>query len=82
MIVSLVFLQDSLEPSMVPFEKSHSFSWFDDQVCMTFIIAQHGICFNAKEIAVVNRVDLVSEMLASSNKYNGIGEICQSGYEN
>ena len=76
-----VFLQDSLEPSMVPFEKSHSFSWFDDQMCMTSTIAEHGICFYAKEIAVVgsnfgsvNRMDLVSEMLASSTNTMALGK--------
>ena len=82
MIVSFVFLQDSLEPSMVPFEKSHSFSWFDDQMCMTSTIAQHGICFYAKEIAVVgsnvgsvNRMDLVSEMLTSSTNTMALGKL-------
>ncbi|XP_057490564.1 uncharacterized protein LOC130776382 [Actinidia eriantha] len=75
-------IRDSLEPSTVPFEKSHSFSWFDDQVCMTSTIAQHGICFYAKEIAVVgsnvgsvNRMDLVSEMLASSTNTMALGKL-------
>ncbi|GFY85345.1 P-loop containing nucleoside triphosphate hydrolases superfamily protein [Actinidia rufa] len=75
-------IRDSLEPSMVPFEKSHSFSWFDDQVCMTSTIAQHGICFYAKEIAVVgsnvgsvNRMDLVSEMLTSSTNTMALGKL-------
>ncbi|KAL6962143.1 hypothetical protein U1Q18_037097 [Sarracenia purpurea var. burkii] len=73
---------DSLGPSMVPSEKSHSFIWYDDQMWMTSTIAEHGICFYAKEIAAaelnkcyVNRMDLSLEMLASSTSTMALGKL-------
>ncbi|KAA8546400.1 hypothetical protein F0562_002861 [Nyssa sinensis] len=73
---------DSLEPSMVPCEKSNAFSWYDDQLQMISTIAQHGICFYANEIAAVgskmgssSRVDLAWEMLASSTDTMALGKL-------
>ncbi|KAL7246280.1 hypothetical protein ACSBR2_001409 [Camellia fascicularis] len=73
---------DSLDPSMVPSEKSHSFSWYDDQLWMASTIAQHGFCFYAKEIVAVgsnsssvNRMDLALEMLASSTNTTALGKL-------
>ncbi|KAM7507737.1 hypothetical protein LguiA_018190 [Lonicera macranthoides] len=73
---------DSLEPSMVPCEKSHSFSWCEDQLQMTSTMAQHGMCLYAKEISVVgsnidslSRVDLAWEMLTSSTNTMALGKL-------
>uniref|UniRef100_A0A5B7B8E5 AAA+ ATPase domain-containing protein n=1 Tax=Davidia involucrata TaxID=16924 RepID=A0A5B7B8E5_DAVIN len=73
---------DYLEPAMVPCEKSHAFSWHDDQLQMTSTIAQHGICFYANEIDTVgskmgssSRVDLAWEMLASSTNTMALGKL-------
>ncbi|KAA8538484.1 hypothetical protein F0562_028145 [Nyssa sinensis] len=75
-------ISDSLEPSMVPCEISHSFSWYDDQMQMTSTIAQHGICFYANEAAAIGSkmgflsgVDLAWEMLASSTKTMALGKL-------
>nr|GLL44461.1 uncharacterized protein LOC109177240 [Ipomoea trifida] len=72
---------DSLEPSMTPCDKLQSYSWPDDQLHMSSIIAQHGICHFAKEIAnlefdnvSVNQLDLASEMLASSDSTMALGK--------
>ncbi|KAF7141866.1 hypothetical protein RHSIM_Rhsim06G0104600 [Rhododendron simsii] len=82
---------DSLEPSMVPHEKTHSFSWYDDQLWMTSTITQHGICFYSKEIAAigscngfVNKMDLASEMLASSSNTTALAKLVSQdmGIEN
>ncbi|XP_052201020.1 uncharacterized protein LOC127807329 isoform X2 [Diospyros lotus] len=73
---------DSLEPSMIPSERSHSFRWYDDQLWMSSTIAQHGICFYAKQIAAaglnngcVSRMDLASEMLACSSSTMALGKL-------
>ncbi|KAK3006871.1 hypothetical protein RJ639_016716 [Escallonia herrerae] len=75
-------LQDYVEPSVVPFEKSHSFCWDDDQLQITSAIAQHGMRLYAKEIAAVgssmgseSRMDLASEMLASSTNAMALGKL-------
>ncbi|XP_019182102.1 PREDICTED: uncharacterized protein LOC109177240 [Ipomoea nil] len=74
-------IYDSLEPSMIPCDKLESYSWPDDQLHMSSIIAQHGICLFAKEIAnleldnvSVNQLDLASEMLASSDSTMALGK--------
>ena len=76
------FLQDSLEPSMVPSEASDAFGWCDEHVQMTSAIAQHGFCFYAKDIAAVgskmgceSSVDIASEMLASTTNMMTLGKL-------
>ena len=76
------FLQDSLEPSMVPSEGSDAFGWCDEHVQMTSAIAQHGFCFYAKDIAAVgskmgceSSVDIASEMLASTTNMMTLGKL-------
>ncbi|XP_060214329.1 uncharacterized protein LOC132641368 isoform X2 [Lycium barbarum] len=75
-------LYDSLEPSMIPMEESRSYSWHDDQLQISSIIAQHGVCFFANEIASlgpstssVYQVDLAWEMLASTNSTMALGKM-------
>lgn len=63
---------------MVPFDKSQSFSWYDDQLQMASTIAQHGMCLYAKQSAVVRStamVDLAGEMLASSANTMALGKL-------
>lgn len=76
---------------MVPHEKTHSFSWYDDQLWMTSTIAQHGICFYSKAIAAigscngfVNKMDMASEMLASSSNTTALAKLVSQdmGIEN
>nr|XP_027089811.1 uncharacterized protein LOC113710932 isoform X2 [Coffea arabica] len=73
---------DSLEPSLSPCEESQLGSWYDDHLHMSSIMAQHGICFYAKEsLAVgsnrdsVDRVDLAWEMLSSSTNAMALGRL-------
>ncbi|OIT27058.1 PREDICTED: uncharacterized protein LOC109214488 [Nicotiana attenuata] len=75
-------LYDSLEPSMIPIEESHSYNWHDDQLQMSSIFAQHGVCLFAKEIASlgpntasVYEVDLAWEMLTSTNSTMALGKM-------
>ncbi|CAI9778090.1 unnamed protein product [Fraxinus pennsylvanica] len=46
-------LCDFLEPSMICCEKSHSYSSCDDQLQMSSVLAQHGMCYYAKETAAL-----------------------------
>lgn len=75
-------INDTLEPSMNPPEKSHSFSWYDDHMSMTSTIAQHGICLYTKEIdsvrpdnSSVNTTALAGEMISSSTNSMALGNL-------
>ncbi|KAK3036786.1 hypothetical protein RJ639_030816 [Escallonia herrerae] len=75
-------LQDYVEPSVVPFEKSHSCCWDDDQLQITSAIVQYGMRLYAKETAAVgssmgseSRMDLALEMLASSTNAMALGKL-------
>ncbi|KAJ8557973.1 hypothetical protein K7X08_004739 [Anisodus acutangulus] len=75
-------LHDYLEPLMTPMEESHSYNWHDDQLQMSSIFAQHGVCFYSNEIASlrpstasVYEVDLTWEMLASTNSTMALGKM-------
>lgn len=66
---------------MMPCDKLQTYSWPEDQLHMSSIIAQHGICLFAKEISnlefdnvSVNQLDLASEMLASSDSTMALGK--------
>ncbi|KAF9608432.1 hypothetical protein IFM89_009798 [Coptis chinensis] len=76
------FMSDFLEPSMVPSAELDMFCWLDVQVQMTSTIAQHGLCFFAKETAaqrlnsgIRSRVDLASEMIASTTNPTVLGNL-------
>lgn len=75
---------------MIPSEKIHSYSYYDNQLEMTSILAEHGICFYAKEIASLqsimgcrNNLDLASEMLSSTANSVALGKLiswdCRKG---
>ncbi|KAL8485596.1 hypothetical protein ACS0TY_027763 [Phlomoides rotata] len=73
---------DSLSPSMIPSEKTHSYSYYDNQLEMSSVLAQHGMCFYAKEIASLdsnlgspNTLDLASKMLHSSSSSVALGKL-------
>ncbi|XP_073315237.1 uncharacterized protein [Primulina huaijiensis] len=75
-------LYDSLRPLMSPCEKTHSYSFHDDQLKMSSILAQHGMCFYAKEIASLGSItgsaislDLTTEMLSSSVSSIALGKL-------
>ncbi|KAI3464505.1 hypothetical protein Pfo_021168 [Paulownia fortunei] len=77
---TLVF--DSLESSVIPSESTHSYTYYDNQLEMSSILAQHGMCFYAKEIASLgsimgstNTLDLASEMLSSSASSVALGKL-------
>ncbi|KAK6132312.1 hypothetical protein DH2020_033936 [Rehmannia glutinosa] len=77
---TLVF--DSSESSLVPTEKTHSYTYSDTQLEMSSILAQHGMCCYAKEIASLGSVmgpthivDLASEMLSSSASSIALGKL-------
>lgn len=77
-----LFSQDSLGSSMIPSEKTHSYSYYDNQLEMSSILAQHGMCFYVKEIASLgsirgcpNTLDLASEMLSSSASSVALGKL-------
>ncbi|VFQ93892.1 unnamed protein product [Cuscuta campestris] len=77
---------DSLDSSMIPCDSLQSYSWHDDQLQMSSIVAQHGICLLAKEVAnleldnvSVNKLDLASEMLASSDSTMSLGKLVGLG---
>lgn len=74
--------QDSLLPLMVPSEKTHSYSYYEKQLEMSSILAEHGMCFYAKEIASLqsvmgcqNNLDLALEMLSSSANSVALGKL-------
>lgn len=67
---------------MTPFVESHSYNWHEDQLQMSSIFAQHGVCLFAKEIASlgpntasVYEVDLAWEMLTSTNSTMALGKM-------
>lgn len=69
-------------PSMIPSEKTHSSSYYDNQMEMTSILAQHGMCLYTKEIASLEstmgcqrNLDLASEMLSSSSSSVALGKL-------
>ncbi|XP_042034946.1 uncharacterized protein LOC121781273 isoform X1 [Salvia splendens] len=73
---------DSLLPLMIPGEKTHSYNYEDNQLEMSSILAQHGMCYYAKEIASLrsitgcqNNLDLASEMLSSSENSVALGKL-------
>ncbi|KAL1533632.1 hypothetical protein AAHA92_33492 [Salvia divinorum] len=75
-------LSDSLSPLMIPSEKTHSYSYHDNQLEMSSILAQHGMCYYAKEIASLqltmgcqHNLDLASEMLSSSANSVALGKL-------
>ncbi|XP_073124671.1 uncharacterized protein [Henckelia pumila] len=75
-------LYDSLRPSMSPCEKTHSYSFHDDQLDMSSVLAQHGMCFYTKEIASLGSItgsaislDLNTEMLSSSVSSIALGKM-------
>ncbi|CAA2949361.1 Hypothetical predicted protein [Olea europaea subsp. europaea] len=77
-----VSLCDFLEPSMISCEKSYSYSSCDDQLQMSSVLAQHGMCYYAKEAAAlgskigsISSVDLASEMLESSANTMALGKL-------
>lgn len=80
--LSFIFLQDLLESSASLQEKTHSYRWYDDQLQISSILSQHGICFYAKESAALglnrsccDRVDLALEMLLSSTNTMSLGKL-------
>lgn len=67
---------------MIPSEKTHSYSYYDNQLEMSSILAQHGMCYYAKEMASLqsimgcqNNMDLASEMLSSSTNSVALGKL-------
>lgn len=67
---------------MIPSEKTHSSSYYDNQLEMSSVLAQHGMCFYAKEIASLESImgcqsnlDLASEMLSSSESSVALGKL-------
>ncbi|XP_047963216.1 uncharacterized protein LOC125207783 isoform X1 [Salvia hispanica] len=75
-------LCDSLSPLMIPSEKTHSYNYDDNQLEISSILAQHGMCYYAKEIASLqstmgcqNNLDLASEMLSSSANSVALGKL-------
>lgn len=82
---SLFKVQDSLEPSMVPCEERRAFSWYDEQLEMASTTYEHGFCFYAKKLNVLEtslgtnrRVDLAKEMLTSvSNNAMALGKLVE-----
>ncbi|KAH6782670.1 hypothetical protein C2S51_007963 [Perilla frutescens var. frutescens] len=68
--------------SMIPSENTHSYGYYDTQLEMSSILAQHGMCFYAREIASLesimgcrNNLDLASEMLSSSASSAALGKL-------
>ncbi|KAK4429658.1 ATPase family AAA domain-containing protein 5 [Sesamum alatum] len=73
-------VSDSLGSSAIPSERTYSYSYYDNQLEMSSIIAQHGMCFYAKEIASLglgstNTSSLASEMLSSSASSVALGKL-------
>ncbi|KAL0438091.1 UNVERIFIED_CONTAM: ATPase family AAA domain-containing protein 5 [Sesamum latifolium] len=73
-------VSDSLGSSAIPGERTHSYSYYDNQLEMSSIIAQHGICFYAKEVASLglgstNTSNLASDMLSSSASSVALGKL-------
>ncbi|KAI7738510.1 hypothetical protein M8C21_000214 [Ambrosia artemisiifolia] len=68
---------DNLKPSMISHEKSHSYSWHDDQLQMASTFAQHGFCVFAKRSFASgsnDKMDLAWEMLAASTNAVSLGK--------
>ncbi|XP_061341920.1 uncharacterized protein LOC133288219 isoform X2 [Gastrolobium bilobum] len=63
-----------------------TFSWYDEQMMMS-TVAVHGFCFYAKHISEVgsklgceNRVDVTSEMLASTTNIMALGKLSRQDH--
>ncbi|XP_076882550.1 uncharacterized protein LOC143531045 [Bidens hawaiensis] len=68
---------DNLKPSMISYDKSHSYSWHDDQLQMASTFAQHGFCVFAKRsfsLVSNDKMDLALEMLAASTNASSLGK--------
>ncbi|GER37747.1 replication factor C large subunit [Striga asiatica] len=73
---------DSLGSSTVLSERTNSYTYSDCQMEMSSVLAQHGMCFYAKEIASLGSVVgstnisiLASEMLSSSSSSVALGKL-------
>ncbi|KAK1416701.1 hypothetical protein QVD17_25817 [Tagetes erecta] len=69
---------DNLKPSMISYEKSHSYSWHDDQLQMASTFAQHGFCVFAKKSFTSgshDKMNLAWEMLAASTNAISLGKL-------
>ena len=73
-------VQDVMEPAMSLSDEATS-SWYDEQIMMS-TVAVNGFCFYAKRVAdegsklgFESRVDLTSEMLASTTNVMTLGKL-------
>ncbi|XP_071716016.1 uncharacterized protein [Rutidosis leptorrhynchoides] len=70
---------DYLKPAMFSNEKSHSYSWHDDQLHMSSTFAQHGFCLYAKKTFASesknSKMDLAWEMLTASTNAISLGKM-------
>lgn len=83
MIIMLV--QGIIEPPMVLSDEA-TISWYDEQMMMS-TVAIHGFCFYAKLMSDVgsklgceNRVDLASEILASTTNVMALGKLSRQDH--
>lgn len=74
---------------MIPSEKTHSYSYYDNQLEMSSVLAQHGMCFYAKEIVSLelnmgspNTLNLASKMLHSSSNSVALGKLASQDGRN
>lgn len=75
-----VNVQGIMEPPIFLSDEA-TFGWYDEQMMMS-TVAVHGFCFYAKHIADVgsklgygNKVDITSEMLASTSNIMALGKL-------
>ncbi|XP_072974028.1 uncharacterized protein [Typha angustifolia] len=75
------FINDILDPSLMPCDEPDDFSWYDKQFEMGSTYAQHGLCLYTKICANIGSdlgagsVDLAQEMLVSSSNTMALGKL-------
>lgn len=78
-------VQGIMEPPIFLSDEA-TYSWYDEQMMMS-TVAMHGFCFYAKHISDMgsklgceNRVDVTSEMLASTTNIMALGKLSRQDH--
>lgn len=79
-----MIMQDLLDPLSIPYAEPDDFSWYNNQVEMGSVYAQHALCIFSRKSQDVDDgyVDLSRELLLASTTALSLGKIISSGLRN